>query len=303
VIHPYASLAYSRSIGHWGQAFEVPEWGSTVISRVIDEFDLCDAAGPYPLTVLCPKADLAGGLERLRQAGFVSVTLVLDDFHRPSLTELESGFDLVRPFKTHYIVNRAVEEALPTRHHRYEIRKALAAVRVERFPLSRYLEQWVSLYGHLIQRHALQGIHNFPRCHHETLATLPGVTAVGAFLDDVLLAAHLWVEADGFVHSHLAASSEQGYALGAAYAINDASIKLFSSAHIVNLGGGAGHGDDPSDGLARFKKGFVNATARSYICGKILDVEAYRRLSDLKTPTAESGFFPAYRSPAISRHL
>jgi hypothetical protein len=296
VTHPYTALAYAQSLDHCGEAFAVPEWGGVVVARHIDD-TLCDSIGPYPVAVLSPGADLEGGLERLRQAGFVSVTLVLDDYHRPPLHELERAFDLVRTFKTHYVVDSAKGAYSPSRHHRYEINRALSMVRIETVPLCRHLEQWVALCGHLKRRHALSGVHDFTLRHYETLAALPGVTTVAAFLDEAMLAAHLWVEADGRVHSHLAASSEQGYASGAAYAVNDASIRLFSGARIVNLGGGAGNRDDPGDGLSRFKKGFANTTARSYICGKILDSAKYSRLCGRAGSAADARFFPAYRTP------
>jgi len=295
--HPYATLNYAQSLSRTEESFAVPEWGGAVIARPI-ELDLLDAAGTYPMTVLAPDADLAGGLGRLRQAGFISVVIVLDDYHRPPLPDLESAFDLVRPFKTHYVVDRAIGETVPSRHHRYAIKKARSVVRAEAFALCDHLEEWLRLYEHLTQRHGLHGVHDFPRRHHEMLSVLPGIKAVGAFLDDVLLAAHLWVEEDGRVHSHLAASSDQGYALGAAYAVNDASIRFFADAQIINFGGGAGHEDDPTDGLARFKMGFVNATARSYICGKILDTEKYERLSATRMATTD--FFPAYRAPLLT---
>lgn len=292
--HPYATFEYVQSLSFNGQAFDVPEWGSAVVSRPT-ELDLADVAGSYPMTVLSPGVDLAGGLARLREAGFVSAVIVLDDYHRPLMTALESAFDLVRPFKTHYVVDRSVGDAAPSRHHRYEIKKSLSSVNVEAFALRDHFEQWLGLYENLTFRHGLSGMHDFPRSHHELLSEMPGVTAVGAFADGVLLAAHIWVEHGGRVHSHLAASSEKGYGLGAAYAVNDASIRLFPDVGIINLGGGAGYEDDSSNGLARFKMGFTNATSRSYVCGKILDAGKYAQLS--ATRDSASNFFPTYRAP------
>ena len=60
-----------------------------------------DAAGTYPIAVLAPGADVAAGLERLRRSGVVSITLVLDDFNRPSLDELGRCFQVINRFKTH----------------------------------------------------------------------------------------------------------------------------------------------------------------------------------------------------------
>src|SRR5574337_206640 len=133
MIHPYATERYAASLSHIGTPFAVPEWDSVVIARAIGAGEGQDAAGPYPLAVLDERADLEGGLERLRRAGFVSVTLVVDDYHRPPLAALESAFDIVRAFKTHYVVDRSRGSAEPSSHHRYEIKRALKAVRVAPF--------------------------------------------------------------------------------------------------------------------------------------------------------------------------
>lgn len=134
----------------------------------------------------------------------------------------------------------------------------------------------------------------FPAAHHQFLAEADGVTAIGALHGDELVSAHVFVADGGKVHSHLAASSEQGYTLRAAYAVNDAALQHFKDAELVNFGGGAGFKDDVGDGLAKFKKGFSNKTAQSYICGAILDEARYAELTGAAEPTE---FFPAYRSP------
>ena len=63
---------------------------------------------------------------------------------------------------------------------------------------------------------------------------------------------------------------------------------------MINFGGGAGTGDDPADGLVRFKKGFSNSVEPSYLFTAVLDDDAYRALSADRAGTA---FFPAYRGP------
>ncbi len=294
MMHPYATQAYVQSLTQIGIAMPVPQWGSWVISRPIEggQSDIC---GPYPLAVISPDADLQDGLEALRRNGAVSVTLALDDYHRPSLEQLSAHFDSVRPFKTHFIIDRQAGEVKLSTNHHYKINRALKEVVVQEIALSTYLSQWEDIYRNLVMRHGLKGIHDFPPAHFEALAVMPSVVCVGGFHGGVLVAAHIWVVHDGCVHSHLTASSELGYELRASYAVNDFSIRLFSRARVINLGGGAGSTDDPSDGLARFKRGFANAKAHGYICGKILDPKAYDRL----TQGVEGGtYFPLYRSPS-----
>ncbi|WP_043742647.1 GNAT family N-acetyltransferase [Novispirillum itersonii] len=294
-MHPYATEVYARSLMHLGSPVEIPEWESWAIIHPIAD-GLFDVSGPYPLSVISRSADLSAGLERLRKIGAVSVTLVLDGFNCPSIDRISECFDIVTPFKTHYVVDRSIGEPKPSKHHRYEIRRALECVTVRQFALKDHLPAWIDLYANLSQRHGLKGVHDFPKAHHEALATMQNIVTVGAFDGDILLAAHIWVFDGDLFHSHLAASSEAGYALGAAYAVNDHSIRLFSQARIINLGGSAGHVENPDDGLARFKRGFANSASSAYICGKILDEGIYERLA---TNHQNNNYFPAYRGPTV----
>jgi hypothetical protein len=292
--HPYATQAYVQSLAHMGSAISVPEWGCWLISRPIEGklFDIC---GPYPIATISSGADLSGGMETLRKSGAVSVTLALDDFHRPGLEQLRSHFDFVRPFKTHYLVDRNAGNIQPSRHHRYEINRALKKVAVREIALEAYLSEWEGIYRNLITRHNLEGgAHDFSQDHFEALAAMKDVRCIGAFSGDELVAAHLWVAHADCVHSHLACSSDLGYTLRALYAVNHYSIQLFNAARIVNLGGGAGTSNEPTDGLARFKRGFANTTSNGYICGQILDSKTYQLL--VKN-SQDSEYFPLYRSP------
>jgi len=293
--HLYATSLYARSLHHWGTNVRVEAWRTDVIVRTISPAD-SDAFGTYPICVLPPDGDIAGGLAELRARGLVAVTLVLDDLHRPDLAALRDHFDLVVPFKKHAIYRPALAGA-DSRHHRYEIARATRTLRTGVFDLGQDLAAWIALYSHLVARHQLGGVHVFPNEHHELLAAVPDITAIGAWRDDRLVSAHLWAVHDGKVHSHLAASSPEGYSSGAAYAVYDAARRHFAQAEWVNFGGGAGAGDDPADGLMRFKKGFANDTADAYICGKVLNAARYEALSRGSDPAAR--FFPAYRQPKL----
>jgi hypothetical protein len=293
--HPYATDIYAGSLRRDGRTVGVPEWGCSVLVRPIAG-GLEDAAGTYPLTILAEDADIEGGLHRLRTLGLVSVVLVIDDFHRPELEHLERDFDFVRPFKVHFLNQPAHGPRVYDKHHRYEIRRAGRSVEVGVMDLSRHLNEWVELYAVLSDRHGLSGMHDLPREHHSTLASLPGVTAIGAWAGPELAACHVWVHDNGRVHSHLAASSERGYSCGAAYAVYDASIRHFAGAELINFGGAAGNADIQDDGLARFKRGFANATARSYLCGKVLDPDRYHELVERSVAPRDTLYFPAYRA-------
>ncbi|WP_339930090.1 hypothetical protein [uncultured Brevundimonas sp.] len=292
--HPYAGEAYARSLAHIGAPFAVPEWGGHVLARATPCGTREDAVGPYPLTVLGCDADIAAGLTRLKAADLVSVVLVLDDRLRPAMTVLESAPVTVRQFKPHYVHDRSLGPVSYGKHHRYELRRALARTEVSEISLADHLPDWERLYGALMARHGLGGLHGFPPVHHETLAGLASLRTFGAFIDGRLVSAHLFVTHDGHAMSHLAASAAEGYQSGAAYAVNDLALTELTDCAVINFGGGAGMGDDPADGLVRFKKGFSNSVEPSYLFTAILDGDAYTALS---AGSADSGFFPAYRGP------
>lgn len=291
--HPYASEAYVRSLGHAGEAFAVPEWRGHVLSRPIPHGGARDAMGPYPLAVISPDADLSGGLQRLADDGLVSIVLVLDDRLRPQTAVLEQAFDVVRSLKSHFLYDRTLGPLGLGKHHRYELRRALTSVEVREIALRDHLADWQDLYGTLAARHGLGGLHAFPPAHHATLARLPGVRTFGAFLKGRLVSAHVFVSHAGYAVSHLAASAPQGYETGAAYAVNNLAIAALTDCEAINFGGGAGLGEDPADGLVRFKKGFANTTAPAWLCGKVLNPAAY---ADLSAGRGDSAFFPAYRA-------
>ncbi|RZL86427.1 MAG: hypothetical protein EOP73_31795, partial [Variovorax sp.] len=234
VTHPYATLDYALSLPHVGEPIEIAEWDSFVLARALPDGRGVDATGAYPVATISPEADLAAGLDRLAKAGLVSLVMVVETHLRPSLDRLDTAFDSVRPFKTHHVHDRRIGPPAYGKHHRYELRRALAKVEVCEIALADHLEAWIVLYDGLAARHALAGLHAFPRRHHETLARLPGVRTFAAFIDGVLASAHIFVAHHGHAMSHLAASSAQGYAAGE---------------HAVDEGGESAHAGQTRQGL------------------------------------------------------
>lgn len=294
--HPYATAAYARSLAHAGDPLAVPEWDSHVLTRATPSGGRRDATGPYPLAVIAPGADIPQGLDRLRAAGLVSVVAVLDDRLRPALEAVAAAFDFVRPYKSHFVHDRRLGPLQLGKHHRYEVRRALTQVEVAEIDLAAHLPAWQALYGQLAARHGLSGVQAFPAAHHEALARLPGLRAFGAFVEGRLVSAHLFVTHEGYAVSHLAASSAEGYARSAAYAVNNFAIAALDDCEAISFGGAAGMGDDPADGLVRFKRGFANRSATAWLAGKALDPAAYAALS---AGHDDKAYFPAYRGVSV----
>jgi hypothetical protein len=289
--HLLASRAYAVGLAGDEAVLEVPAWGSHVVRRAITG-ELEDAAGVYPLSVFGPACDLEAGLAQLAEAGLVSVVMVPDPL-LTDVSQLAKAFPVLRPYKTHHLIDPAHGPFAPDKHHRYEIRRGRRNCTVEVVSLAAHLDDWRTLYAGLVERRGIGGVAVFSDAYFEMLAAAAPVTAFLARADGVCAGMALWFAQDGVVYNHLNAANALGYARGANFAVYEAAITHFAGAGVINLGGGAGLGDG-DDGLAAFKRGFANASVQSSICGAVLDGARYAELS---RGCAEGAFFPAYRAP------
>jgi hypothetical protein len=253
--------------------------------------------GPYPLFCCRDWHALQDDLDRLD--GLVSVSLVADPFLTVDEAWLRRCFpDLVIPFKSHFItdLHRPIEEIV-SRHHRYYARRALARVAVTRCDVpDQHLDEWMTLYDHLIARHALTGVKAFSRAAFAAQLQVPGMVMLRATAGNQTVGAHLWFAQGDVVYSHLAAVSSAGYELMASYALHWSALQTFApEARWLGLGAGAGVQTLAAGGLAAFKQGWATGTRMAYFCGRVLDRPAYNRLVAERRAQVE-GYFPAYRS-------
>lgn len=271
--------------------------GTAVSVRKISGTKYVDAIGPYPFTNVKTNFNCDEVLAELRSVGLVSLTLVAN----PMTSErqaLERYFSPVKTYKEHYLLDYQ-EPIKISKHHRYEVRKALRACRVEEIRLADHLEAWSDLYSNLQRKHRLGERHAFSNKYFSMLSSLNELTTIGAFDGDQLVSCSLWLRSRGFVYNHLAASSPAGYRCSAAYAIYDFAIRHFANFRAINLGGvpdkiAAGRS------LSFFKKGFANRVVPVYLCGLIVNPVLYAELSvnsGAGQAKIDGDFFPAYRAP------
>lgn len=289
--HLYAARHYAEALAGSGDVLDVPEWRAFALRRPIGG-RAADAAGVYPLAILPKDAELEAGLARLQARGIISTVLVLDPLLAPPIAALRQAFDICRPFKTHYLIDRAQAPFAPTKHHRQEIRRGLRRCTVDQADLADHLTAWRGLYAELVVRRSIRGVADFSPSYFDVLAADPSLVAFVARVHGEVAGMALWFAAGGVVYNHLTAVGAAGYAAGASYALYDAAINHFGDG-VINLGGGAGSGDGQG-GLADFKRGFANTEIQSWLCGAVLDAEAYAELS-VGIPSTD--FFPAYRAP------
>ena len=289
--NPYRDIAYARTLADAGEPIEVTAWGTWVLRRRIGDSGRLDAAGLYPLLTFAEHADIPAGRHSLENAGVISFVGVADPFASPSQPELTREFDVCRPFKRHAIIDRQVGKPDFSGHHRNEIKRARRFCVVDSLPLINHLDQWIMLYDELIERRNIKGVQAFSRRYFERLATMPALDCFAARRDGVIVAMSLWLRGDAIAYNHLGALSTEGYRASASYALYAAAIEQYHDYEIVNLGSGAGL-HETEDGLVWFKRGFSNNTATAHLCGMILNIDDYRRLSSRQ---GDTDYFPAYR--------
>jgi hypothetical protein len=290
----YAAPGYAASLSEFGRPRQLERSGGWLLEREIGGGAGRDLTGPYPLFACADWDALPQDLEEIDDA--VSVVLVADPLAEVGAPELQRAFpDRVLPFKRHHVRELDAPAELPD-HHRRHLRRASAAVEVELCADPLYhLDDWIRLYAVLVERHGLTGIQAFSRDAFRAQLALPGLVAVRAEREGATVGMALWLEDAPNAWYHLAAYAAEGYEVSASYALFDVALRRLRELGVrhVDLGGSAGPADS-DDGLARFKRGWATEERTAYLCGRVLDREAYDRLAGDGT----SDWFPAYREPA-----
>ena len=294
----YRSFSYLQSLREIGEPVRLEACNGWLLRRNIPASPYSDFTGPYPLFGCDDWGRVGSDLMGLSNG--VCAVLVTDPLGNYSGSQLDAAFpDLNRPFKEHFVVELdKLPASYPSGHHRRNIRRAAKLVDSELCSEPQHAgDEWVTLYENLKRRHRIRGPAAFsPRSLREQLG-VPGILSwratVGADLVGMML---IYAEGDT-AYYHLAAYSDAGYEARASYALFDAAIRYLREHRFrrLCLGAGAGIVTDASDGLNRFKLGWSTTTRMAYICGRILDRDAYLALSE-SVGEDSSGFFPAYRT-------
>jgi hypothetical protein len=293
----YAHPRYAASFAQWGTPAWLPDAGGALLRRAIPGSDRTDATGLYPLACFADWRALRSDVDA-HLGDAVSLVLVADPFggHDPHV--LAQAFDLVAAWKPHLVVDfedPALAQPLPRPHRRnVERARERAQVDVVAEPAS-HLDDWCDLYAQLCARHGITGMRAFSREAFALQLATPGMVMLRARVDGELAGLHLWVEQGDVAYGHLGATNARGYEAMAAYALYDQARSHFRGrVRWLDLGGGAGADTDEDDGLVRFKRGFATGARPAYLCKRVLDGDAYARLSAGRTPGTT--YFPAYRA-------
>ena len=153
------------------------------------------------------------------------------------------------------------------------------------------LDEWVSLYNCLIDRHGITDIRKFSRQSFSKQIAIPNTHYFKVRYQGRTIGGNLFYIHGRIAYAHLSAFTKEGYDLGAPYAVKWVALDYLSHfVDFINFGGGT----NQNNGLDLFKQGWSNMTRKSIFCGKILDHQKYSLIvKDLNNQ--DSNWFPAYR--------
>ena len=294
----YTAKSYALSLSGFGTPYKLSASGTWILFRKIPHSIARDAMACYPLLCCQNWRKLKTDLDTISD-NIVSMVGVTDPFGEYTIDLLRDSFaDLVRPFKQHFVVNlQEPMESFVAPHHHRNARKALHELHVERVvDAVSLLDDWLSLYGRLVQRHSIRGIAAFSKGSFGRQLQVPGVHCFRAVRDNEAVGINIWYQANDIAYYHLGAYSDEGYRLRASFALFWRAIDYFAINGLqwLDLGAGAGAIADTTDGLSRFKRGWANTTRIAYLCGRIFDRDMYRQLTAAREQTGDN-YFPAYR--------
>lgn len=294
----YADPRYADSLREFGEPRELPNCGGWILVRQIPGTTYRDSTGCYPVFACRNWKRLHEDMEHL-SSDLVSLVLVTDPFSEAAPSYLERCFDLVKPFKTHYVADlRYPLERFINRWYRYNARKSLKTMDVEVcYEPLKYLDDWIRLYDNLIDRHHITGTRAFSRSCFETQLGIRGMVMVlGRCTGEVVGATLVLVHGQN-AYSHLSAYGNKGYQIRASYGIYWEALAHLREQGVryFDVGGTAGIKDDPHNGLTQFKKGWSNDRCMTYLCGRVFDRGKYESLCE-QDQIASVDYFPAYRT-------
>ena len=295
----YASPQYAESYADVGRPIELTGAQGWLLSRAIAGTDHRDLASCYPIFDCRKWAAFADDIKALDDS-HVSVVLVLSPFSSCNTAQLESVFpDLLKPFKRHYLVNLETYD-IATVHfmHRRNARYAAKLVEVEQCAHpEQFGAEWLSLQANLMSRHRVPKSDWLSDTTLLRQLSVPDIVMFRAVENGHTVGIMTWFLSDAAAYYHLAAFSDRGYKTKASFALMDRCISFFRSLGLqkLNLGGNAGITDDPSSGLAVFKKRWANDIGQTLLCGRIINGAVYDSLSSASC-TQDGKIFPVYRT-------
>ena len=314
MLQGYQSQTYTKTFEHLGRL----RWLNSPLSGVVLERDIPfsyykDLCSLYPVftSIEKPPFQAFNHPDFTFDDNVVSLTIITDPldnkikdfllYQKYGIIEYKNmGFDSLKEFKQHYIVNLQ-EKFVIDKNHVRNIKKSIKnGVTVSNVTITEYNSQAVAdefynAYSVLCQKHNIIGFPNFNNKQIHTQLTVPGTVLLKASLADETLGFILFYLEYPNVRYHLGCYTEQGYENCVSFLLMYEGMSYFKQLGFdrLVLGASAGTVTNAGGGLDRFKAGWTSYKRPNYLLFKVTNSEAYARLSD----GIETSFLPAYRRP------
>jgi hypothetical protein len=292
----YLDPLYANSFSEYSVPIYLERSKGWLLKREIQGTNYFDAMGTYPLFCCKDWDNLIADLESLKD-NLVCVSFVTDPLAKIGIREFSDYLSIFYPFKDHYVLDltQPIDQVISS-GRRKDARRALRNLDIDiQHSPNIDLDEWIYLYGLLIEKHKIQGIRTFSRKSFEKQLEIPETLYFRALHEGEIVGGKVVLIQNDAAYIHLSAHTNNGYKLDAGYAITWSVINyLKNKVHWINFGGSTNLDNGELDGLAQFKKGWSSEIRKSFFCGKIYNKEQYEEILLLKGIN-ETKWFPAYR--------
>jgi len=179
----YLHPACAESMAEFGTPRELPQCGGNILERNIAGFTHRDAMGIYPLFACRDWSRLSSDLNTIGN-DLVSLTLVSDPFGNYNTSCLQNCFNVVIPFKEHFVTDliRPIGDVVSKDHQESAnlASKKGVVVKICPDPLA-FVDDWMDLFSVLTEKHSIKGLKAFSKTTFIKQFTYPGINNVTGY--------------------------------------------------------------------------------------------------------------------------
>ncbi len=284
----FSTIEYARSLKHIGNAVFLESLNTPLLVRSIPATTRCDVTGSWPYADLPSSAQLRSGIDELRAAGFVSLTM----FIRPdaATTPIPNGLAEMVTLKQHYVLDPGLPAPIlraKTRRNLVRGAKFWEIVSLSPSQIARFCPRLQAL---LATRSKLSAFAAVTSEHFHSIARIAGIEALAAVDREGPGAILVSARNRGETHLlHLLVAPRVIRTCGT-YLLLAEALSKWSGDGCVYLGGVPG--SRAARGIAQFKARWANRLASTHLLKVVLDRKTYAKLA---AGHPCPSYFPAYR--------
>lgn len=263
IMHLYSEFEYAQTLSNMGSPIKVSGVDVPLLSTVDQDGDYVTSV--YPYSVFETRTAFMNTSIALASLMDTSGWIILEEGDSEWLRSGTPSVENLMRFKTHYGVNFERSWKNFATNHVRNIRRAEDVVDLCTLDIKRDFNDMYSVYHERMKKLQVPRTHQFLPVHLKSLGQRSQVLCIGGRQNGVLVAFQVWISHASNAYLHMSAANESGIKSRSLFLLTVESLAILSQrVRTANLGGNAGQLDNPSSGLARFKRGFANRLGASY---------------------------------------